>query len=119
MAMGTLAIRAIAAHTADRTATIARTANSGDRMMQKFLFAMMIALPAALSQAQGTGSQQMATPASPPASRNAAAPPSLPISFGDLIQITVFDSPDLSESLRVNQSGDVVLPLGGAVHVQG
>jgi polysaccharide export outer membrane protein len=47
------------------------------------------------------------------------ASPSLPISFGDLIQITVFDSPDLSTTLRVNQAGEVVLPLGGAVHVQG
>jgi len=46
-------------------------------------------------------------------------PPSLPISFGDMIDITVFDSPDLSTSVRVNQKGDVVLPLGGAVQVNG
>lgn len=36
-----------------------------------------------------------------------------------MIDITVFDSPDLSTSVRVNQKGDVVLPLGGAVQVNG
>ncbi len=47
------------------------------------------------------------------------APPSLPISFGDLIQVTVFDNPDLSGALRVNSNGEVVLPLGGSVNVKG
>jgi polysaccharide export outer membrane protein len=47
------------------------------------------------------------------------APPSLPISFGDLIQVTVFDSPELSGALRVNSKGEVVLPVGGAVSVKG
>jgi polysaccharide export outer membrane protein len=47
------------------------------------------------------------------------ASPSLPISFGDLIQVNVFDSPELSGSLRVDPKGEVELPLGGAVNVQG
>jgi len=47
------------------------------------------------------------------------APPSLPISYGDLIQVTVFDSPELSGDLRVNSKGEVVLPVGGAVKVKG
>jgi polysaccharide export outer membrane protein len=46
-------------------------------------------------------------------------PPYLPISFGDLIQVTVFDSPELSGTLRVNSKGEIVLPLGGAVKVKG
>lgn len=47
------------------------------------------------------------------------ASPSLPISFGDLIQVNVFDNPDLSASLRVDSKGDVSLPLGGAIKVKG
>jgi polysaccharide biosynthesis/export protein len=47
------------------------------------------------------------------------ASPSLPISFGDLIQVNVFDSPELSAALRVNSKGEVELPLGGAVNVRG
>lgn len=47
------------------------------------------------------------------------ASPSLPISFGDLIQVNVFDSPELSGSVRVNSKGEVELPIGGAIHVQG
>lgn len=47
------------------------------------------------------------------------ASPSLPISFGDLIQVNVFDSPDLSGSIRVDSKGNVELPLGGAIKVNG
>ena len=47
------------------------------------------------------------------------ASPSLPISFGDLIQVNVFDNPDLSGSLRVDSKGAVELPLGGAIKVNG
>lgn len=54
-----------------------------------------------------------------PAHSAVPASPSLPISFGDLIQVSVFDSPELSTSLRVNSKGEVELPLGGAVKVQG
>lgn len=49
----------------------------------------------------------------------APAPPSLPISYGDLIEVTVFDNPELSSAVRVNSNGEVVLPLGGAVKVKG
>jgi polysaccharide export outer membrane protein len=47
------------------------------------------------------------------------ASPSLPISFGDLIQVNVFDNPDLSGSFRVDSKGDVELPLGGKVQLKG
>jgi len=49
----------------------------------------------------------------------APASPSLPISFGDLIQVNVFDNPDLSGSFRVDSKGDVELPLGGAIKLNG
>jgi len=78
-------------------------------------FALLMACHSVAMLAQQTGETAPGTPARnmPP------APPSLPISFGDLIQVTVFDSPELSGSLRVNSNGEVVLPLGGAVKVKG
>jgi len=66
------------------------------------------------------GAQQAGETAPNAPTRNMPPPPpSLPISFGDLIQVTVFDSPELSGALRVNSRGEVVLPLGGAVKVKG
>ena len=47
------------------------------------------------------------------------ASPSLPISFGDLIQVNVFDNPDLSGQLRVDSKGSIELPLGGTIKVNG
>jgi polysaccharide export outer membrane protein len=47
------------------------------------------------------------------------APASLQISLGDLLEISVFDTPDMSSRLRVNNHGDILLPLAGYVHVQG
>lgn len=48
-----------------------------------------------------------------------AAPASLQISLGDLLEISVFDTPEMSSRLRVNNHGDILLPLAGNVHVQG
>jgi polysaccharide export outer membrane protein len=36
-----------------------------------------------------------------------------------LLEISVFDSPELSGRLRVSESGDVTLPIGGIIHLQG
>jgi polysaccharide export outer membrane protein len=41
------------------------------------------------------------------------------ISVGDLLEISIFDTPELSSRLRVNNHGEVVLPLAGGVHVEG
>ncbi len=38
---------------------------------------------------------------------------------GDLLDVRVFDTPDLSEKLRVDQGGEITLPVGGALRVQG
>jgi polysaccharide biosynthesis/export protein len=85
------------------------------------LLVPLLGLSCSPSFAQVTGSAATPAQASPAAPRQAMppAPPSLPISFGDLIEVTVFDSPELSGPLRVNQKGEVVLPLGGAVKVKG
>jgi polysaccharide export outer membrane protein len=41
------------------------------------------------------------------------------ISNGDMVDITVFESPDLSTKVRVGENGEVLLPIAGAVHLQG
>lgn len=45
--------------------------------------------------------------------------PAVCIAAGDLLQITVFDTPELSSQLRVAQTGDIDLPWSGTLHVQG
>jgi polysaccharide export outer membrane protein len=41
------------------------------------------------------------------------------ISDGDMLEIAVFESPELSTKVRVGEDGDVLLPLAGRLHVQG
>ena len=48
-----------------------------------------------------------------------AQAPAIPIGPGDLIEVTVFGQTDLSGRLRVNEKGDVLVPLIGPVHVAG
>jgi len=59
---------------------------------------------------QQTGQRQMTV--------NAPAQ-NIPISPGDLLDVEVFNTPELSGKLRVDQQGKVSLPLGGEVHVGG
>ncbi len=42
-----------------------------------------------------------------------------PIGNGDLLEMSVFDTPELSGKLRVSNTGDVVLPLVGSLQVSG
>ena len=42
-----------------------------------------------------------------------------PIGAGDLVEMSVFDTPELSGKLRVSNTGDISLPLVGPLHVQG
>src|SRR5580658_7874783 len=42
-----------------------------------------------------------------------------PIGAGDLLEMSVFDTPELSGKLRVSNTGDIILPLVGSLHVQG
>ncbi len=46
------------------------------------------------------------------------APP-LKIGSGDLIEVNMFENPDLSGRFRVDANGDITVPLIGHVHVQG
>ncbi len=42
-----------------------------------------------------------------------------PIGPGDLLEMTVFDTPELSGKMRVSNTGDILLPLLGSLHVAG
>jgi len=86
----------------------------------KLLVAAAFCLSSLLLASAHVGAQAPATLTQ--SSRNQMplpASPSLPISFGDLIQVSVFDSPDLSGPLRVDSKGNVELPLGGSIKVIG
>jgi polysaccharide export outer membrane protein len=48
-----------------------------------------------------------------------ANPPTLLIASGDLLSVEVFDTPELSAKSRVNEKGDIDLPVTGLVHVAG
>jgi polysaccharide export outer membrane protein len=43
----------------------------------------------------------------------------LQIAAGDLLDLSVFDTPELSAKLRVDEHGAVTLPLGGSLSVSG
>jgi polysaccharide export outer membrane protein len=42
-----------------------------------------------------------------------------PIGAGDLVEMSVFDTPELSGKLRVSNTGEISLPLVGSLHVAG
>jgi polysaccharide export outer membrane protein len=60
----------------------------------------------------------VAQPAAVPMSSVLYAP-TLRIGAGDLLDIAVFDSPELSGKLRVSEAGEVTLPIGGVIRVDG
>ena len=43
----------------------------------------------------------------------------LRIASGDLLELAVFDTPEFSGKLRVSETGDVLIPVAGSVHVAG
>jgi polysaccharide biosynthesis/export protein len=57
------------------------------------------------------------TSMSPLSTTMTAAP--VHISPGDLLEIGVFDTPELAGKVRVNSDGDITLPLVGALHIGG
>lgn len=56
-------------------------------------------------------------PISPLSTTMTAAP--VQIGPGDLLEIGVFDTPELVGKVRVNSAGEITLPLSGTVHVGG
>jgi len=70
--------------------------------------------------AQNAGSASSA-PQQPPAISAGFNPgvKNIPISPGDLLDVQVFNTPELSTKLRVDQMGRIALPLGGEVEAKG
>lgn len=58
----------------------------------------------------------VAAPAQNTGSNSSYPVPVLKIGSGDLIQVNMFENPELSGSFRVDAGGNIVLPLIGAVH---
>jgi len=50
---------------------------------------------------------------------DAAPTAALRLDVGDLMDVRVFDTPELSERLRVDNLGEIVLPVGGAIKLRG
>ena len=85
------------------------------RLVAAACFVLYAAPPSLLSQAvPGSG----AAPAAAPVTAASSVPlQNIPIGPGDLLDIEVFATPELSGRLRVDQLGEVTLPLGGSVPV--
>jgi polysaccharide biosynthesis/export protein len=63
--------------------------------------------------------QIVAGAAQQPGSSVSNAAPPLRIGSGDLIEVTMFENPDLSGRFRVDERGDIAMPLIGTLHVAG
>jgi polysaccharide export outer membrane protein len=59
------------------------------------------------------------TPSSPPLTQFTTTNGDAPISPGDLLAISVFDTPEFTGTMRVSNEGNLSLPLIGSVHVAG
>lgn len=65
-----------------------------------------------LVQAAAVSAQQMGT-------RSPETAPPIRIGAGDLLEVAVFDDSELSGRFRVDEKGDITVPLLGPVHVEG
>ncbi len=59
------------------------------------------------------------TPSSHSRVAEATSDAQLLLDVGDLLDVRVFDTPELSEKLRVDDRGEITLPVGGAVTLKG
>jgi polysaccharide export outer membrane protein len=78
---------------------------------------LLLALLAATAHAQDPAKFGQSTPSTAPTAFQSGGSGS--IGAGDLLEVTVFDTPELSGKARVSNSGDVSLPLLGVLHVTG
>jgi polysaccharide biosynthesis/export protein len=76
-----------------------------------FLLAIGGMLTAETNPAAGTAAQP-----NPAIAENA---PAMRLDAGDLLEITTFDTPELSGKFRVDSRGEISLPIGGTVRVRG
>jgi polysaccharide export outer membrane protein len=74
--------------------------------------AAMLALPLAVSA-------QSAPAPTPAKLEMPGSPHALRINSGDLLEVGVFDTPELSGKLRVDEHGEVTIPIAGVLQVAG
>ncbi len=74
---------------------------------------------APLGPAPGTGPMVSSTGQFGTGADIPQASPNTRIEPGDLLDVVVFDTPELSGRFRVNAKGDILLPLAGLLHVDG
>ncbi len=67
----------------------------------------------------GIGFAQEATVLQQAQPVTALAPATLPIGVGDMLDVNVFDTAELSGRLRVNERGEIALAVGGPINVLG
>jgi capsular exopolysaccharide synthesis family protein len=97
----------------DKSRKMADQAKNTAKILQKgILCFILILLGSARVAAQNPVQPVAKTPAAPAAY-------ALKISAGDLLDVKVFETPDLSAKLRVDEHGNISLPLGGTVMVSG
>jgi polysaccharide export outer membrane protein len=85
-------------------------------------FAICLAMSSLLTRgmvAQNTGAATASSPQPSQFTIISSGLQNIPISPGDLLDVEVFNTPELSARLRVDQVGRVAPPLGGDVEVQG
>jgi len=97
-------------------------------MLQVKVLTVGVALGSMLIASTGISAQQV-TPLSndsPPAVATQVARPAMPekgpdvtLSPGDLIEVNVLGEPDLSTKLRISESGEIALAVGGPISVLG
>ncbi|MFT4113474.1 polysaccharide biosynthesis/export family protein [Silvibacterium sp.] len=86
----------------------------------KAAFALLgLAFLSASAIAQSDAQSASASQAAPAAASERVPLQNIPITSGDLLDVEVFNTPELSGKLRVDQQGAVVLPIGGTVKVDG
>ena len=76
-------------------------------------------LQAPIATAVTTTSPPSAPASTPPSARDASSSAALLLDTGDLLDVRVFDTPELSGKVHVDENGEITLPLGGAVRVKG
>lgn len=80
-------------------------------MAKRFAYVTMLSLLLFGLAISGSGQQV--------GSLSPVVPPPITIGSGDLLEVTMFQNPDLSGRFRVNEAGDINIPLAGRLHVTG
>lgn len=80
-----------------------------------------LGLACALAVAAGAGAQERpaVSPVAVSGSASFGSGAAGPIGAGDLLEMSVFDTPEFSGKLRVSNQGDISIPLIGSLHVAG